>query len=264
MRKRWVNRSVGCPDSAWRYGYVDTDGFDPDISGGWCYPLCRLLESLGKAEAGECMKIVKKKLTELRKIEKNVRKHTQKQLNEYVRSVKMFGQIRPLVIDEDGMILAGNGLYDALVAMQTETADCYIVSGLTESQKKKLMLADNRVYELGMTDTDAFEEIVKSLDGDLDVPGWATDLLETLNATIHEVNDMVDSYGSYDAEDIQRINDKRETVSGNAEQADFRPQESGQVNSAPVVQAAEAPSEGQTGAFVICPKCGARIEIGGM
>ena len=32
------------------------------------------------------MKIVQKKLTDLRKIEKNIRRHSQKQLNEYVRS----------------------------------------------------------------------------------------------------------------------------------------------------------------------------------
>ena len=133
------------------------------------------------------MKVVQKKLSDLQKIEKNIRRHTQKQLNEYVRSVKMFGQIRPLVVDEKGVILAGNGLYDAMVAIGWEKADCYVVTGLSEVEKKKLMLADNRVYELGMTDTDAFEEIIKSLDGDTDVPGWDADLLETLNATMHIV-----------------------------------------------------------------------------
>ena len=98
--------------------------------------------------------------------------------------------------------------------MGAETADCYIMSGLTEKEKKKLMLADNRVYELGMTDTDMFDEIIRSLEGDVDVPGWDAELLETLNATIHEVNEMVDSYGSYDPEDIQRINDRQDAVSG--------------------------------------------------
>ena len=99
------------------------------------------------------MKIVQKKLTDLQKIDKNIRRHSPKQLQEYVRSVRMFGQIRPLVVDEKGVILCGNGLYDALVAVGQEKADCYIVTDLTEAQKKKLMLADNRVYELGMTDT---------------------------------------------------------------------------------------------------------------
>ena len=210
------------------------------------------------------MKIVQKKLTDLRKIDKNIRRHSQKQLNEYVRSLKMFGQIRPLVVDEDGVILAGNGLYDALVTMQAEKADCYVVTGLTNVQKKKLMLADNRVYELGMTDTDAFEEIIKSLDGDLDVPGWDEDLLETLNATIHEVNEMVDSYGGYQPEEVQRYADRQEPVIGSQNGGSGTFQPAGAVNTSPEGQAAETPSDGQTGAYVVCPQCGAQIPIGGM
>ena len=54
------------------------------------------------------MKVIKKPLTELRRPERNVRMHTDKQLKEFRRSVEMFGQIRPIVVDEDGVILAGN------------------------------------------------------------------------------------------------------------------------------------------------------------
>ena len=58
------------------------------------------------------MKVIKKPLTELRRPDRNVRMHTDKQLKEFRRSVEMFGQIRPIVVDEDGVILAGNGLYE--------------------------------------------------------------------------------------------------------------------------------------------------------
>ena len=34
------------------------------------------------------------------------------------------------------------------------------MTGLTDVQKKKLMMADNKVYELGFTDVDAIEELV--------------------------------------------------------------------------------------------------------
>ena len=209
------------------------------------------------------MKIVQKKLTDLQKIEKNIRRHSPKQLQEYVRSVKMFGQIRPLVVDEKGVILCGNGLYDALVAVGQEKADCYIVTDLTEAQKKKLMLADNRVYELGMTDTDVFEEIIRSLDGDVDVPGWDADLLETLNASVREVNAMVDSYGTYGESDVQRYAGRQEPVHGSTGEAAGPVQASGQVNTASGEETPSGAAEGQTEAFVICPHCGARIPIGG-
>ena len=94
------------------------------------------------------MKITKIKLTDLKKPERNVRKHTDKQMVEYVRSLDMFGQIRPLVVDEDHVIIAGNGLYDALMKQGADTADCYVVTGLTDKEKKKLMLADTKIFEL--------------------------------------------------------------------------------------------------------------------
>jgi len=117
------------------------------------------------------MKVISKPLSELRMIEKNIRRHPEKQIKEYVRSLKMFGQVKPVVIDETGQILAGNGLFEALQSMGAETCQCYVMEGLSPAQKKKLMLADNRVYELGITDTAVFDEIVKELEGDIDVPG---------------------------------------------------------------------------------------------
>lgn len=71
------------------------------------------------------MEIITMKLADLVKPEKNVRIHTEQQLREFQRSVKMFGQIRPIVVDENNVILAGNGLYDTLIAMGKETADVY-------------------------------------------------------------------------------------------------------------------------------------------
>ena len=63
------------------------------------------------------MKITRVKLADMRKMDKNVRKHTEKQIKEYVRSLEMFGQVRPIVVDEDNTIIAGNGMYDALLSM---------------------------------------------------------------------------------------------------------------------------------------------------
>lgn len=118
----------------------------------------------------------------------------------------MFGQVKPLVVAEDGEIIAGNGLYEALLRMGRETCDCYVMVGLTDVQKKKLMMADNKVYELGFTDVDAIEELVKELDGDVDVPGWDADLLEMLNSTEDEADEMIGSYGEFPESEISSIN----------------------------------------------------------
>lgn len=152
------------------------------------------------------MNITVKKLAELHKPAHNIRRHSDKQITEYIRSIEMFGQVKPLVVAEDGGIIAGNGLYEALLRMGRETCDCYVMVGLTDVQKKKLMMADNKVYELGFTDVDAIEELVKELDGDVDVPGWDADLLEMLNSTEDEADEMIESYGDFPENEVSSIN----------------------------------------------------------
>ena len=57
------------------------------------------------------MKVCRIKLSDLVPPKENIRYHTEAQLKEFERSVRMFGQIRPIVVDEDNVILAGNGLF---------------------------------------------------------------------------------------------------------------------------------------------------------
>ena len=45
------------------------------------------------------MNIVKRKLSELKQAEKNIRMHPDKQINEYIRSLEKNGQLKPIVID---------------------------------------------------------------------------------------------------------------------------------------------------------------------
>lgn len=210
------------------------------------------------------MKVTVKKLADLKPMGKNVRRHSQKQITEYVRSIKMFGQIKPLVVDEEGLILIGNGLFEALMTMGADKADCYVMTGMSEKEKKKLMLADNRVYELGMTDMDAFDEIIKSLEGDIDVPGWDADLLETLNSTISEVNEMVENYGSYDPEDISHISARQNSGSDDSDSPITPINDQGQGNPSPGIQTQETANNRNLEHTIICPKCGEVIQIGGM
>ena len=85
------------------------------------------------------MKIERIKLSELSPLAKNVRKHGETQIKEFVRSLNQFGQTRAIVIDEDNNILIGNGLYIAMNKRGDIEADCTRVLGLSEKEKKKLV-----------------------------------------------------------------------------------------------------------------------------
>lgn len=191
------------------------------------------------------MKITKIKLTDLKRPERNVRMHTDKQIAEFKRSVIKFDQIRPIVVDENYTILCGNGLYDTLLALGRETADCFIKEGLSENNKKKLMLADNRIFSLGTDDLDAFDAIIQSLEGDLDIPGYDDELLQSLIAESSEITEQLAEYGTIDPEDVHSIREAGQRYEAQI-QTVAAPREAGQD---PAPPQEERPC-------VVCPKCG--------
>ena len=193
------------------------------------------------------MKVVKKKLTDLKRPEKNVRMHTDKQIEEFKRSVEMFGQIRPIVIDENNVMLAGNGLYETLCALDYKEADCYVVTGLSENEKKKLMLADNKVFDLGCDDMKAFDEILAELGDDLDIPGYDEDLLQAILAEPEDVDEMMSDYGIVPEEQKEKI-ESNQGIYDNPPEA--KPLQSVENHEEEVVD---------TRRSVICPHCGETI-----
>lgn len=151
------------------------------------------------------MEVTKMKLKDLIKPEKNVRIHTEQQMKEFQRSVKMFGQIRPIVVDEKNVILAGNGLYDALIAIGKETADVYQYNNLTENQKKKLMIADNKIFSLGFENLETFNSFLEELQGDLDIPGFDEEILKQIVSEADDITNKISEYGILDEEEIQSM-----------------------------------------------------------
>ena len=204
------------------------------------------------------MKVTRMKLSSLKVPEKNVRIHSEKQVKEFVRSLEAFGQIRPIVIDEDNTILAGNGLYSALMAKGETEADCYVMKGLSPNEKKKLMLADNKIYSLGVDDMDVFEEFLRDLGEDLEIPGYDEDLLKTITADMNDVDDMLSGYGTISDSTKQQIAATAERYEAQEEQHAAGAEEIKPANPEP---AAETPPEALPKRFIQCPKCGERIWV---
>lgn len=209
------------------------------------------------------MKQLTMKLKDLVRPERNIRIHTEKQLAEFERSVRMFGQIRPIVVDENNIILAGNGLYETLLRMNREEALVYKYEDLTEAQKKKLMIADNKIFSLGIENLDTLNEFLEELEGDLDIPGFDEDILRKMVADADEITEKISEYGTLDEEEVRKIkeaNEKREqaeATDNGADQETDLPLQAPERQSGGDAGAGQEPAE--TGRFVICPKCGERI-----
>lgn len=204
------------------------------------------------------MNVVKMPLSTLKRPERNVRMHTEKQLKEFERSVSMFGQIRPIVVDDERTILAGNGLYETLLRMGWEEADVLQMKGLTENQKKKLMLADNKIFGLGVDDLDSFDAFLIDLKDDLDIPGFDEDLLRSMVSQAGEVTEKLQEYGTLDADEIEEIKSARERkdlyMSAEPEEEGEDEEQEDAAEDTPTVEEREPVRQ-----YVVCPHCGEKI-----
>lgn len=204
------------------------------------------------------MTITTMKLSDLAKPERNVRIHTEQQIKEFERSVKMFGQIRPIVVDEKNVILAGNGLYDTLVRMGFDTAEVYRFENLTENQKRKLMIADNRIFSLGIENIDTLNVFLEELQGDLDIPGFDEEILKQMVSDAEDVTQKIAEYGALDRSEIENIKNN----AARQEQKSFAKQQIEPAGTGAEPGAAEGDMSDDTAEirkFVICPKCGEKI-----
>ena len=214
----------------------------------------------GTSSGGIKMKIEKVQLGLLKPLEENVRNHSEAQIKEMIRSLNQFGQTRPMVVDEQGNILVGNGLYMALKERGDSEAEVYRIIGLTETQKKKLVLTDNKVYSLGTDNYAVIDDFLKDITidaGDFDIAGFDEDMLKSIAADIEA--GLVD-----DEDDFALIERPVEAVEPPQEQERLQDEQTpmSEVSSECERTVSEVDEvEGEMQKFVICPHCGEKIYL---
>ena len=113
------------------------------------------------------MQLIKKKLTEIKPYKRNPRINDNA-VEAVKESIRQCEYVAPIVVDENGVILAGHTRYKALQEMGVDEIEVCVKSGLTEEQKKKYRILDNKTAELADWDLDL---LVQELDG-LDFDGF--------------------------------------------------------------------------------------------
>lgn len=205
------------------------------------------------------MKVIKMQLSELVRPEKNVRIHAEQQLKEFERSIEMFGQIRPIVVDENNVILAGNGLYETLMRMGHKEADVYKYTNLTENQKKKLMIADNKIFNLGIDNIETLNSFLDDLKDDLDIPGYDSDILKQMVSDADEITEKISEYGILDKEEIEDIKEKNQKMEEREMKIQQNNEDQDNIPESDVVHEEYNEETADIKKFVICPNCGEKI-----
>ena len=210
------------------------------------------------------MKLEVVKLSDLKPLEKNVRKHNDKQIDELIKSVEQFGQTRAMVIDEDNNILIGNGLYFALVKMNKAEGQCYRKTGLSETEKKKLILSDNKIYSLGADNYDEINNYIQEITGmgDFEIAGYDKFILEQMTATDEQVEEAISNYGVITDVKYTQEEPKQEVTNSYVEKEPEVKNES-EIKNEPVTMVTETKvgAEKNEKKYIICPSCGEMIYL---
>lgn len=137
-------------------------------------------------------------ISDLKEYESNPR-HNDGAVDAVAASIKEFGFKVPIVIDRDGVIVAGHTRIKAARKLGLETVPCIIADDLTPEQIKAFRLADNKTAELAEWDFDLLAKELEDL-SDFDMSAFGFDDLG-----LEDVPDMED-------DDVPDLDEESEPV----------------------------------------------------
>jgi DNA modification methylase len=122
---------------------------------------------------------------------RNVRTHSKKQIQQIANSMKEFGVLSAVIVDENDVIIAGHGRVEAAKLLGLTALPAFTVSGLREPQKRLLMLADNKIaanagWNRELLATELSE--LMTLDVDLDLTGFSPIEVDQLKIDFEETS----------------------------------------------------------------------------
>jgi ParB-like chromosome segregation protein Spo0J len=104
----------------------------------------------------------------------NPREHSPAQIAQIARSIEEFGFTSLILVDETGMILAGEGRWLAAKQRNMTHVPTRVLGDLTETQKSLYLIADNQLGLNSTWDQDLLNKAIEALErqtADLDLTG---------------------------------------------------------------------------------------------
>lgn len=93
------------------------------------------------------MQRIIKKLADIVPYANNTKKHDETQIKNVAESIKKYGWVQPLVIDENGTIVIGHCRALAAEKLGIEEVPCVVVDDLTDEEINALRIVDNKTNE---------------------------------------------------------------------------------------------------------------------
>ena len=91
------------------------------------------------------VQVTERAIASLRPYPRNARTHSKKQIRQIVDSISRFGFTNPVLISDDGEIIAGHGRVEAAKSLGWKTVPTIALSHLSETERRAYVLADNKL-----------------------------------------------------------------------------------------------------------------------
>lgn len=92
-------------------------------------------------------KVEKWDITRLTPYARNSRTHSDEQIGQIAASIKEWGWTTPVLVDEDGSIIAGHGRTLAAQRLKMTEVPVMVAKGWSDAKKRAYVIADNRLAE---------------------------------------------------------------------------------------------------------------------
>ena len=133
-------------------------------------------------------KVERRPVSGLTPYAKNARTHSDEQVAQIAASIEEWGWTIPVLVDEDGGIIAGHGRILAAEKLGIAEVPVMVVAGWSEEQKRAYVLADNKLAENAGWDSALLASELQELAGGFDVSliGFTENELLELAAQQHD------------------------------------------------------------------------------
>jgi DNA modification methylase len=156
-------------------------------------------------------KIEKREIEKLIPYARNSRTHSDAQVAQIAASIKEWGWTMPILIDEDGGIIAGHGRVLAARSLGHESVPVVVAKGWSDAKKRAYVIADNKLSLNAGWDDEMLKLELKDLqamDYEMDLIGFSAEDLETI------LNEVETTEGLTDEDAVPEVPEEPKTKLG--------------------------------------------------
>jgi len=194
-------------------GLIGGDMADPRVKSQFSSPRSTRRMLTPRLRHALARQIVWRAISSLKPFPKNPRRHPEAQIAALMKSIRRFWTI-PILIDETGTILAGHLRCEAAKRLGMTEVPTIMITGLSDSEKRAIVIADNRLPEQAIWDFDLLREHFRELidlDFDVELTGFSTGEIDLIldSDAAQEGSDAADDVSEFsvDGPAISRLGD---------------------------------------------------------